>query len=82
MIRRLDKMMKTQTLGLHRGKKLSVGLGLAEAFEDDFHLFDWRKWIKYSTHDPDAIEVFLADKEFFLTRTGPLQIDRREETLV
>ena len=28
------------TVICHRGKKLSVGLGLAEALEYDFHLFD------------------------------------------
>ena len=47
-------------LSLHRRKEFCVGLGLTEAFEHDFHLFDRRKWIKYTSHDPDTVKVFLA----------------------
>ena len=65
-----------------RCQEFGVCLGLAEAFENDFHLLDGRQRIEHAAHDPDAVEVFLADKQFFLSRTGTLQIDRREETLV
>src|SRR5690606_6384432 len=69
-------------LSLHRREELGVCLGLAEAFEDNFHLFDGRQWVEHPTHDPDPVEVFFADKQFLLAGSGPLQVDGREQTLI
>ena len=69
-------------LGLHRRQEFSVRLRLGKAFKDDFHLLDRRERVEHASHDPDAVEVFLVDEQFFFSRAGTLQVDRREQTLV
>src|SRR6185369_6327779 len=69
-------------LALHGGEKLGVGLRLLQSLEHDFHLLDRREWIQHTPHDPDAIEVFLADQQFFLAGAGALQVDRRKQSLI
>ena len=69
-------------LALHRGQEFGVGLGFLQPLKHDFHLLDGRERIQDAAHHPDAIEVFLAEKQFFLARAGALQVNGREETLV
>src|ERR1043166_1132688 len=69
-------------LTLHRCQKLSVALRLFQTFEHDFHLFGWRQRIEYATHHPDAAEVIFRNQQLFLARSGTLQVDRREQSLV
>src|SRR5688572_5873670 len=69
-------------LTLHRGEELGVVLGLAEAFEDDFHLLDGRERVEHPAHDPDAVEVLLREEQLFLARARALEVDGREEALV
>jgi hypothetical protein len=56
-----DHPQLAAVLCLHRRKELGVRLGLAKAFENDFHLLDRRKRIEHATHYPDAVKIFLAD---------------------
>src|ERR1044072_1819005 len=69
-------------LALHRGEKFGVGLRLLQSLEHDFHLLDGRERIQHTPHYPDAIQVFLADQQFFLARAGALQVDCREQSLI
>src|SRR5215217_5357268 len=69
-------------LALHRGEKFSVGLRLLQSLEHDFHLLDRRERIQHPPHHPDAIEVFLADQQFFLARAGALQVDCWKQSLI
>src|SRR5205085_3932445 len=69
-------------LALHRGQEFGVRLGLAEAFEDDFHLLDGRERVQDAAHDPDAREVFFADQEFLFARAGALDVNRGEEAFI
>src|SRR5262245_10239842 len=56
-------------LALHRGKEFRVRLRLLESLQHDFHLLDWRQRIQNTSHHPDTIQVFLADKQLFLARS-------------
>src|SRR6185369_7645513 len=71
-----------RNLALHRGEKLGVGLRLLQSLEHDFHLLDRRERIQHTPHHPDAIQVFLADQQFFLARAGALQVDCRKQSLI
>ena len=77
-----DPSTKYSCLGLHRSQKLGVRLCLLESFEHHFHLLDGRKRIQHAAHDPDAGQIFLADEQLFFARSGSLQVDGREKSLV
>ena len=72
----------TAALSLHRRQELGVRLGLLEPLEHNFHLLSRREGIQDAAHDPDTAEIVFRNQQLFLARSGALQVDSREQTLV
>ena len=66
----------------HVGQKLAIRLGFGHSFHQQLHRFHGRKRVQDFAQDPDALQVFLGDQQFFFSRSGALNVDRREDALV
>src|SRR5215831_8196210 len=71
-----------QLLATHRIEKLAVGSRLTELVQQQFHRLHWRQRVHHFAQNPHAIELFLGQKQLFLTRTALVDIDRREHALI
>src|SRR5262249_53504021 len=66
----------------HRRQKFRVRLALLQAAEQKLHRFDGREWAQHFSQNPNAAQFIGREKQFVLTRTGALNIDCGEDTLI
>src|SRR5688572_10612782 len=66
----------------HRIEEVLVRLGAPHAVEQEFQRFGGRHVGQEVTQQVNAIELGLVQQQIFLTRTGAIDVDRREHALV
>ncbi len=67
---------------VHLQQELSVVPSLPQPVHQQFHGLDRRQRIEHLTQHPNPLQIFLGNQQLFLTRTGPLNVDRREHPLI
>src|ERR1700687_4381505 len=66
----------------HVGEEVAVDAGLAQLVDEQLHGLDGRERIEDAAQHPDALQVFLALEQLFLTGTGALNVNGGEDALV
>src|SRR5476651_2815255 len=65
------------TAAAHQVKEFSVVLGLTNLVEQEFHRFDFVHVVNELAQHPNLLQQVRLDQQFFATRAGLVQVDRR-----
>lgn len=68
--------------GVHAVEEIVVRLCLLQFVEQEFDRVHCPHRIENPAQNEGLLETLRRDEQFFLTRTGPLNVDRRINTLV
>lgn len=67
---------------VHGFKEFFIALGPMHLVQQELHGFHHAELGQHLAQDPDAIEIFFRDQQFFFSGSGLVDIDGRENALV
>ena len=79
---RLRRNKIANLLLIHIREEIVVGLGGFHFVQQELDGVDGAHWVEDAAKDPHFLQRFLIDQQFFLTRAGFLNIDRREDAFI